>query len=105
MEQLDVVHMAMQDLLMEFEWDPNKAELNWRRHGVAFAVATGVFDDPYVIEDDDPELSEYRQHAIGYADGRLLFVVYTMRDDICRIISARSADAHERRRYHEAGRD
>ena len=102
---LAVARLAVPDLLMEFEWDTDMAELNWRRHGVAFDVATSVFDDPFVIEVDDPELSEYRQRAIGYADGRLLLVVYTMRDDICRIISARSADTRERRRYHEAGRD
>ena len=86
---------------MEFEWDAGKADLNWRAHGVAFEIATRVFTDPYRIEDDDPEPSEYRQQTIGMADGRLLFVAFTMRDDVCRIISARVAERNERRRYHE----
>ncbi len=90
---------------MEFEWDADKADLNWRNHGVAFEVATLVFDDQFRIEDDDPEPSEYRQNVIGYVEGRLLFVVFTMRGDVCRIISARLGDRKERRRYHEEARD
>ena len=86
---------------MEFEWDDEKADLNWRNHRVAFEVAARVFLDPNRIEDDDPEPSEYRQRAIGMVDDRLVFVVFTMRDDVCRIISARAADRRERRRYHE----
>ena len=86
---------------MEFEWDPDKADLNWRNHGVAFEAAARVFKDPYRIEEDDPHRFEVRNRVIGFVESRLLFVVYSMRDDACRIISARFADSRERRRYHE----
>jgi uncharacterized DUF497 family protein len=42
-----------------------------------------------------------RFSAIGLVDGRMLFVVYTMREDVVRIISARGAEPHEKRKYHE----
>jgi uncharacterized protein len=38
---------------------------------------------------------------IGLAEGRLLFVAYTMRNEAIRIISARNAEPYERRRYHD----
>ena len=90
---------------MEFDWNPVKAGLNWSNHAVRFEIASLVFQDPYVLEEDDPEPSEHRLNAIGYADGRMLFVVFAMRDDVNRPISARPADRRERRRYHEAERD
>ncbi len=89
---------------MEFDWDRDKAELNWRNHAVRFEVATLVFQDQDILEEDDPEPSEYRLNAIGYANGRLLFVVFVIRDDVYRLISARPADRRERRRYHEVAR-
>ncbi len=87
---------------MEFEWDPDKAEKNLRKHKIDFASATRVFQDPfsveYELEDDDDGI---RYNAIGLVDGRMLHVTFTMRGDLYRIISARLAERHERRRYHE----
>jgi uncharacterized DUF497 family protein len=58
--------------------------------------------DPYVIEFSDRDAAgELRFSAIGLVDGRMLFVTYTMRGDVVRIISARGADPHEKRKYHE----
>lgn len=88
---------------MEFEWDQEKADSNLRSHGVPFEAAARVFLDPCRIEEDDPYPDEERQRTIGSVDDRLLFVVFTMRDDVCRIISARFAGPKERRRYHESG--
>ena len=78
---------------MEFEWDEIKAAGNLAKHGVSFAYATRVFQDPYRIEEEDPaEYSdETRQRVIGMIDNRLLFVAYTYRKDCIRIISARKA--------------
>ena len=45
---------------------------------------------------------ELRFNAIGMVEGRVLFVGYTMRDGVVRIISARGAEPHEKRKYHEA---
>jgi uncharacterized protein len=45
---------------------------------------------------------ELRFNAIGLVDGRMLFVTYTMRGEIVRIVSARGAEPHEKRKYHES---
>jgi hypothetical protein len=47
------------------------------------------------------KLDEERFNVIGLVDGRMLFVTYTLRGETIRIISARGAQAHEKRRYHE----
>ena len=88
---------------MDFEWDSAKEETNRSKHGVDFRAAAKVFLDPYVIEFEDRDnTGELRFTAIGMVEGRMLFVVYTMRDAVVRIISARGAEPHEKRKYHEA---
>jgi uncharacterized protein len=88
---------------MDFEWDEAKEKSNRKKHRLDFTTAAKVFLDPYVIEFDETEASgEVRYHAIGLVDGRMLFVSYTMRGDVIRIISARGAEPHEKRKYHEA---
>ena len=87
---------------MGFEWDSAKELANRKTHGVDFRTAAKVFLDPYVIEFDDLDAAgELRFNAIGLVDGRMLFVTYTMRDDVVRIISARGAEPDEKRKYHE----
>jgi uncharacterized DUF497 family protein len=87
---------------MDFEWDDDKEEANRRKHQVDFETASKVFLDPYVVEFDDRDsLAELRSNAIGIVDGRVLFVTYTLRGDVVRIISARGAEPHEKRKYHE----
>lgn len=87
---------------MDFEWDSAKERLNLRKHGINFRTAARVFLDPYMLEFEDlyPE-GELRFNAIGFVDDRMLFVAYTMRGDTVRIISARGAEPHEKRTYHE----
>ena len=86
---------------MEFEWHDAKNEENVRKHGIDFVLAIRVFDDPHILEYDDDHSDENRVNAIGMVDHHLIHVTYTMRDDVCRIISARGGERHERRRYHE----
>jgi uncharacterized protein len=87
---------------MGFEWDSAKEQANRKKHGVDFQTAAKVFLDPYVIEFDDIDTKgELRFSAIGLVEGRMLFVTYTMRGDVVRIISARGAEPHEKRKYHE----
>lgn len=87
---------------MDFEWDSAKELANRKKHGVDFRTAAKVFLDPHVIEFDDLDATgELRFNAIGVVDGRTLFVAYTMRGDVVRIISARGAEPHEKRKYHE----
>ena len=87
---------------MKFEWDEAKHEANQKKHRIDFKTASKVFLDPYVIEFDEHDVSgELRHNAIGPVDSRMLFVTYTMRGDVIRIISARGAEPHEKRKYHE----
>jgi uncharacterized protein len=87
---------------VDFEWDSAKEQANRKKHGVDFQTAAKVFLDPHAIELDDRDAAgELRFNAIGMVDGRVLFVAYTMRGDVIRIISARGAEPHEKRKYHE----
>ncbi|MGH6925891.1 MAG: BrnT family toxin [Propylenella sp.] len=89
--------------MARFEWDRAKAAENYARHGVSFEAAERVFLDPFALEwlDDRFEYGEERYIILGTVDDRLLSVVYTIRGDAIRIISARGAEPHEKRRYHE----
>ena len=89
-----------------FSWEPRKAAGNLRKHHVSFEKATGVFDDPFAIDniDDRRNYGEERSNIIGMTEGRLLVVTYTLRGGYIHIISARKAEPHERRRYHEEER-
>ncbi len=87
---------------MDFEWDETKEESNRKKHRIDFETAAKVFLDPFVVEIDERDPSrEDRLNAIGVVDGRMLFVTYTIRGDVIRIISARGAEPHEKRKYHE----
>ena len=55
-----------------------------------------------LIELDDLDAAgELRFNAIGLVDDRMPFVTYTIRGDVVRIISARGAEPHEKRTYHQ----
>jgi DNA-binding transcriptional regulator YiaG/uncharacterized DUF497 family protein len=70
---------------------------NRKKHGIDFRTAAKVFLDPYVIEFDALDATgELRFNTIGLVEGRMLFVTYTMRGDVTRIISARGAEPHEK---------
>jgi len=85
----------------QFEWNPKKAEINRRKHGVSFAAATTVFDDPRALTIEEQDIDgEERSITVGLDDqGRLLVVVYSDRRQRIRIISARKANEHERAEY------
>lgn len=86
---------------MEFEWDEEKAQTNLKKHGVLFETAAKVFLDDNRIEiyDEANSIEEDRYITIGLA-GDILFVVYTERGTRIRLISARLANARERRVYY-----
>ncbi|TMH40078.1 MAG: BrnT family toxin [Betaproteobacteria bacterium] len=87
---------------MHFEWDRSKAETNRRKHKVTFDEAVSVFYDALsaTFPDPDSSPSEERLVTIGQSSrGRLLVVVHAEQDEIIRIISARLATAHERKRH------
>jgi uncharacterized DUF497 family protein len=87
-----------------FEWDRGKDSANRQKHGVGFAEASTVFDDPLSITIADPDhaIDEERFVIVGMSSKRsLLIVVHTIRGERIRLISARSATKHERRNYEE----
>jgi uncharacterized DUF497 family protein len=86
----------------EFEWDRDKAEINWREHGVAFNEAIKAFRDPFAVErlDDREDYGEERINLIGTCDGVVIQVTYTERGERIRIISARRAEKHEQDDYY-----
>ena len=101
-------------MMVRFEWDPEKADTNRRKHGIDFDLALRVFADSFALTDQvEIECGEFRWRTLGLADGRvLLLVVHTVREqddegeivEVIRIISARTADRKERRRYEQENR-
>ena len=87
---------------MRCVWDGRKAELNARKQGVTFEEAATVFSDllAVILEDEShPENARIIGESIA---ARILLVVFVERDrDVLRLISARRATRHERRRYEE----
>ena len=89
---------------MRFEWDDQKNASNLKKHRVDFETASLVFDDPMQLPTQDREVDgEPRWQTIGRAgEVLLLLVAHTVEDEdeeVVRIISARKARPHERRRY------
>lgn len=92
---------------VKFDWNPDKADENERKHGVSFDEAQEVFFDPNAIDqfDADHSITESRYNLIGLSSRRLLFVVYTERaDDVMHLISARKATKRDRTEYEQANR-
>ncbi len=90
---------------MKLEWDAEKATRNLKKHSVSFEDAVLVFHDAWRIEayDRHQDHGEDRWATIGLAYSTVLYVVYTVRnDDTIRLISARKANAQERKQYREA---
>jgi len=88
-----------------FEWDRTKATANLRKHGVTFFDAKTAFDDPFslTLRDPDHSVAEDRFLLIGSANsGKIVVVAHALRGENIRIISARTANAVERRKYDEA---
>lgn len=89
---------------MNFEWNPRKAAINLRKHGVSFLEAGTVFGDELAVTVHDPDHSEDEERfiTVGWSNlRRLLIVSHTERGDRIRIISARELTKTERKAYEE----
>lgn len=85
---------------MRYQWNREKAERNFRKHGISFADAVSVLSDDLAVTIEDDYSTERRWVTLGRdIFGRTLVVVFSWRDDEIRIISARKADPKERRQY------
>ncbi len=89
---------------LRFEWDGQKAKRNLAHHGISFEEARDVFYDDLARVTDDPDhsIGEVRLLIFGTTSaGRLVLVSFVDREGSIRIISARKATSHERKRYEE----
>ena len=84
------------------EWDDEKNQKNYRKHGIYFEDAARIFLDDNRIEEYDELHSDFedRFKIIGRV-GKILTVIYTERKNRTRIISARQADKNEEAEYYE----
>jgi uncharacterized DUF497 family protein len=93
---------------LRFEWDPGKATLNFKKHGVSFDEARTVFFDERARLIDDPDHSdgEDRFILLGLSSAmRVVLVCHCLRgdDQLIRIISARKATPRESKSYAGGG--
>jgi uncharacterized DUF497 family protein len=97
---MDVVHHLNG---IKFVWDRAKAQVNVQKHGISLELACEVFFDPFIrLLRAEWSGGEEREVAIGLTkDWTLLVVVYTLREESIRMISARSATGPERKAYED----
>lgn len=86
---------------MEFEWDKVKFQINLAKHGISFVQAADLIRSGDVYQKKSSYQSEERVMATGIIDGRHVTVVYTLRSNVVRIISARIARKKERIDYEQ----
>jgi len=89
---------------MKIEYDPDKAAVNPLNHdGVTFDEAKPVLLDPYALTREDVDANgEHRFITLGMgAKNRILIVVWTLRGECVRLISAWKANQPQRRRYEQ----
>ena len=87
-----------------FDWDQGNIEKNWIKHNVSpVECEQAFFNEPLIILDDPKHSAlEKRYAAFGHTDaGRLLVVIFTKRNMLLRVISARDMNRRERKFYEE----
>ena len=86
-----------------FEWDSDKASLNLLKHHIPFELACEALFDPFALWwEEEVVRGELRESIIGMTETwKLLYVVYVMRKDRIRLISAREVTHAERKRYED----
>ncbi len=89
---------------MNYEWDEAKRLSNLAKHGYDFTLARRIYEQPNVMRLQSPRPGESRYVDLAVWDGKVLALVYTMREGAVRVISLRPADTKERRLYHGKNR-
>jgi uncharacterized protein len=90
------------DNLVGFDWDDGNKQKNWEKHQVDYRECEEVFfNKPLLIGDDtNHSFQEQRYYVLGRTDiGRTLFLVFTVRNNKIRVISARDQSKKERKAY------
>ena len=91
---------------VKFEWDSDKNDACFTQRGFDFAYVLRAFLDAERIIHKDTrwDYGETRYQLLGAIDGRVFFVVYTIRGNIIRLISARKANQREIQEYENSSR-
>jgi uncharacterized protein len=85
-----------------FEWDKGNFIKNWEKHGVSILKCEQIFfNQPLITQHDEKHsTNESRYYALGQTDTfRRLFIVFTIRKNLIRVISARDMNRRERKDY------
>jgi len=98
------VYLRRSTFPVTFEWDPDKAASNATKHGIDFREIVQLWRDPYALILAVEHESEVRYLLLGALDDRIVTVVFTVRMQAIRLISARYASREERRRYAQTPR-
>lgn len=86
-----------------FTWNEDKRQLNLKLHDIDLATLGCIFDEPMLtVEDTREPYGEQRLQSLGWYRGRVVFLVWTEREDSARLISCRYGNKHETRAYFEA---
>jgi uncharacterized DUF497 family protein len=88
-----------------FEWDKGNIDKNWEKHRVAYVECEELLLNGRFIVNKDTvhSANEDRYRVLGRTDdGRILFLVFTVRGDKIRVITARDANKKERKAYEKA---
>ena len=92
------------DSIIGFDWDEGNRQKNWEKHRVDFRECEEVFfNQPLLISVDiEHSFQEKRYHVLGRSDTNTsLFLVFTLRNNKIRIISARDQSKKEREIYEQ----
>ena len=83
----------------EYEWDEDKRLLNIEKHGIDFVEAVELFEQERIYSYSSPRNDEERWVTVGLLGEQYVAVIWTMRSETIRVISARSARGEEKRQY------
>ncbi len=99
-QKLVVISFCYYNKAMGYEWDDNKLILNLENHKVHFSLVEQFDWETALIESDNrKDYREQRYSALGVIGTRLYCLIYTLRNDVKRIISLRKANLREVKRY------
>lgn len=99
---MDKMHKNMLQQCSGFDWDPGNIDKNWLKHKVTPVECEQIFfNQPLVVQDDiQHSETEKRYYALGKTNlRRFLFIAFTVRDNLIRVISARDMSRKERRLF------
>ena len=99
---MDEIYRNMLHHCTGFDWDEGNIDKNWHKHRVTPAECEQIFfNQPLVVQDDlAHSQTGKRFYALGRTDmRRLLFIAFTVRDNLIRVISARDMSRKERRLF------